>query len=172
MLSSTPVIEQVAVPMQVCAHESVVVPHRSHGAGAAIGAIAGGAIGNAIGHGGARAASTVIGILGGAVIGDHIEGEGSGQVQWMQRCTTQMRFENRVTRYNVVYDYAGRQYAAQMPQDPGPTLRVQVTPVEPAPVPLAAPVAGYAQVQTVVAQVPYAAPVFIAIAPAPAPRWR
>jgi hypothetical protein len=31
--------------------------------------------------------------------------------------------------YNVVYEYAGKQYTVQMPADPGPTLRLQLTPV-------------------------------------------
>ena len=30
------------------------------------------------------------------------------------------------------YEYAGRQYQVQMPQDPGPTIRIQVTPMAPA----------------------------------------
>ena len=43
-------------------------------------------------------------------------------------CTIQTVAENRTT-YNVVYEYAGRQYQAQMAQDPGATVQLQVTPV-------------------------------------------
>lgn len=31
--------------------------------------------------------------------------------------------------YIVVYEYAGKQYTVQMPNDPGPTIRLQLTPV-------------------------------------------
>jgi hypothetical protein len=34
--------------------------------------------------------------------------------------------------YNVVYEFAGKQYTVQMPQDPGPTVRLQITPMSPA----------------------------------------
>ena len=46
VISSTPVIQQVAVPRQVCTTDQVVVQGQKSGAGAAMGAIAGGAVGN------------------------------------------------------------------------------------------------------------------------------
>ena len=46
------------------------------------------------------------------------------------QCSTQTIYENRTVGYSVVYEYAGKQYTVQMPQDPGPTLRLQVTGVE------------------------------------------
>ena len=56
--------------------------------------------------------------------------EGSGrQVQNVQQCSTQTSYENRTMGYDVVYEYAGREYSTQMPYDPGPTIRVQVTPL-------------------------------------------
>lgn len=135
VLSSTPVIQQVAVPRQVCSTEQVAVTQPKSGAGAVIGAIAGGAIGSAAtrGHGPGQAAATVLGAVSGAVLGDRIEGTGETQLQNVQRCTTQTFFENRTVAYNVVYTYAGKQYSVQMPQDPGPTLQLQVTPVGTAP---------------------------------------
>lgn len=128
VLASTPVIQQVAVPRQVCGNPQVVVQQPHSGAGSLMGAIAGGAVGNAIGDGSGRAAATMLGVIGGAVLGNRIEGAGS-QVQNMARCTTQTFHENRAVAYNVTYEYAGRQYTVQMPQDPGPTIRLQVTPV-------------------------------------------
>jgi hypothetical protein len=38
-------------------------------------------------------------------------------------------FESRPVAFNVVYEYAGKQYAVQMPNDPGPTIRLQISPV-------------------------------------------
>ncbi|HEY8907645.1 MAG TPA: hypothetical protein VIM63_16590 [Rhodoferax sp.] len=128
VLSSTPITQQVGMPRQVCSTEQVAVAQRKSGAGAALGAIAGGAIGNAATHGSGQAAATMLGIIGGAMVGDNIEGPNT-QLQNVQRCSTQTFYENRTVAYNVVYEYAGRQYTVQMPQDPGPTLQLQVTPV-------------------------------------------
>ena len=130
VLSSTPVVQQVGIPRQVCTTEQVEVQTPNSGAGAALGAIAGGALGNASGGRGAgRAAATVIGAIGGAMVGNRIEGTPDIQTQNMQRCGTQTFFENRTVAYNVVYEYAGRQYSVQMPNDPGPTIALQVSPV-------------------------------------------
>jgi outer membrane lipoprotein SlyB len=43
-------------------------------AGAALGAVAGGLLGNQIGHGSGRAAATILGALGGAAVGNNIAG--------------------------------------------------------------------------------------------------
>ncbi len=43
------------------------------GGGAALGAVIGGVVGNQIGHGSGRAAATVLGVFGGAVVGDNVE---------------------------------------------------------------------------------------------------
>ena len=138
VLSSTPLIQQVAVPRQVCANEQVAVQQPKSGAGAVMGALAGGAIGNQIGRGAGQAAATMLGIMGGAVMGDRIEGSPAPQVATVQRCTTQTIMENRTMAYQVVYEYAGKQYSVQMPNDPGPTIALQVAPAggmvsEPAP---------------------------------------
>jgi uncharacterized protein YcfJ len=129
VISSTPVIQQVGQPRTVCATEQVAVQPPKSGAGALMGAIAGGAIGNAVGGGGGKAAATMIGIMGGAIAGDSIEGAPMTQTQNIQRCGTQTFYENRTVAYNVVYDYAGKQYSVQMPNDPGPTVQLQITPV-------------------------------------------
>ena len=129
VISATPIIQQVRVPRQVCHTEQVAVQQQKSGAGAVMGAIAGGAMGNAVGGGSGKAAATMIGILGGAVVGDRIEGTPESQVQDVQRCRTQTFYENRTVAYNVVYEYADKHYSVQMPYDPGPTLQLQITPV-------------------------------------------
>ncbi len=128
VISSTPVVNQVAVPRQVCNTQQVATQTPKSGAGALLGAVAGGAVGNAIGNGNGRVAATVIGLVGGALVGDSIEGT-TQQVQNVQRCTTQTFYENRASHYNVVYEYQGTQYNVQMAQDPGQYVRLQVTPV-------------------------------------------
>ena len=138
VLSSSPITQQIGVPRQICSTEQVLVAQPKSGAGAALGAIAGGALANAAAHGAGQAAATMIGIMGGAVIGDRIEGPATAQVQNVQRCVTQTVYENRTLAYNVVYEYAGKQYTVQMPRDPGPNLQLQVMPVGSA-APAAAP---------------------------------
>ncbi len=133
VISRTPVYQQVAVPRQVCTQTQVNVPGQTSGAGAAMGAIAGGAIGNAIGKGEGRALATMIGVIGGAIAGDKVEGPPLAQTQTQQTCTTQQVYENRLMGYNIVYEFAGKQYTVQLPKDPGPTIKLQITPMSAAP---------------------------------------
>ena len=139
VISSTPMFQQVAVPRQVCGTQQVVQQPQKSGAGAVMGAIAGGAVGNSMGRGSGNAAATALGIFGGAVLGDKIEGSPSPEVRNVQTCTNQVFYENRTTGYNVVYEFNGKQYTVVMPSDPGPTVRLQVTPMPPAPT-MAAPI--------------------------------
>ena len=135
VISSTPVIQQVAVPREVCSDERVTYQGQKSGAGALIGGIAGGAMGNAIGDGGGRTAATVIGLIGGAMLGNRIEGPGQPYTETYRQCGTQTSYENRTVAYDVVYEYAGRQYRTQMPQDPGRFVRLNVTPADAMPPP-------------------------------------
>lgn len=128
VISSTPVVEQVAVPRQVCSGQTVTTEAPKSGAGFALGALAGAAAGNAVGNGSGRAVATFIGLVGGGLLGNQIEG-GRQQTQNLQQCSTQTFYENRASYYNVVYDYQGTQYTVQLPQDPGPFIKLQVTPV-------------------------------------------
>lgn len=129
VISSTPIVQQVGQPRNVCTTEQVSVQQPKSGAGALMGGIAGGAIGNAVGGGGGKAAATMIGIMGGAILGDTIEGQPMAQTQNVQRCSMQTFYENRTVAYNVVYEFAGKQYSVQMPKDPGPTVQLQISPV-------------------------------------------
>jgi uncharacterized protein YcfJ len=129
VISSVPIIQQVAVPRQVCTQQQVTSQPSKSGAGALMGAIAGGTVGHAIGRDGL---GTAIGIFGGAILGDKIEGSPPPEVKTVQTCSTQNFYENRTMAYNVVYEFAGKQYTVQMPQDPGPTVRLQITPMVPA----------------------------------------
>ena len=142
VLSTTPVIQQVAVPRQVCTNEQVTTQNsQKSGGGALMGGIAGGALGNAVGDGSGRAVATMIGIVGGAILGNKIEGgQQQAATQNVQRCNTQTFYENKPVAYNVVYEFNGKQYQVQLPQDPGPFVSLQVTPVggqivQPAPAP-------------------------------------
>ena len=130
VISATPVMQQVPVARQVCNDQQVAVQQPKSGAGALVGAIVGGALGNAAGgRGPGRAAATVIGAVGGSVVGDRIEGSPDPELRTVRQCSTQTIYENRAVAYNVVYEFAGKQYSAQMPHDPGPTLALQIGPI-------------------------------------------
>ena len=179
VISSTPVVQQVAVPRQVCTTQPMAVQQPNSGGGAVLGGLAGGAIGNTIGGGSGRAAATVLGVVGGALLGNSIESQGQ-RVQNVQQCSTQTSYENRTVAYNVRYEYAGREYNVQMPNDPGATVRLQVTPVGSNPPPADA---GYAaatvdqgampppQAAVVAPQVVNSYPVYTAPAPAYYPAY-
>jgi hypothetical protein len=127
VISSTPVVQQINVPQRVCTNVPVSVQEPKTGAGAVIGAIAGGVIGNAIGKGAGNAAATALGVMGGAVLGDRIENN-STTVGTAQQCSLQYTLSSQVTHYNVVYEYAGKQYSVQMASDPGASLSLDISP--------------------------------------------
>ena len=136
VISATPVLTQV--PHQVCDPTIVASAGPKSGAGALVGAIAGGVVGNAMGRGSGNAATTALGVMGGAMLGDKVEGEPS-VVRSTPSCAPQLM---QVTVYQVEYELNGKRYTTQMAQDPGKTLSVQVAPAVP-PAPPMAPV--YAQ---------------------------
>lgn len=131
VVSVTPLFQQVAVPRTVCSSETVAVKPGKSGLGAVLGAVVGGVIGNNVARGNDRAAASVAGALGGAVVGNKLESPNPGdpQVTTVQRCGIQNFYENRAAGFSVVYEYAGKQYTVQMPQDPGPTVAIEVVPV-------------------------------------------
>lgn len=142
--------------------------HANPGGGAVLqrsrrldGAIAGGAIGNAVGDGSGRALATMIGILGGAMVGERVEGPGQTAIQHQTTCSTQTVYENRLVGYNVVYEYAGKQYTVQLPQDPGPTIPLNISPAVQGLQGTAPPPVSQATVITTLPQVVYSpAPVY------------
>jgi len=129
VISTQPVVQQIAVPQRVCTNQQVEVQQQKSGAGALLGAVAGGAVGNQIGRGAGNAAATMLGIVGGAMLGERVEGAPPTQLHTVQNCTIQNTLENRTIGYNVVYEFGGKQYSVRMPNDPGATIPLQVSPV-------------------------------------------
>ncbi|MCD2514120.1 glycine zipper 2TM domain-containing protein [Comamonas endophytica] len=130
VLSVTAVQQQVAAPQQVCQDEAVPVRQRSSGAGAVLGAVVGGLAGNAIGGGMGRAAATGAGVVGGAMLGNQLEGNGETRYETVRRCTTQNFYRSQTTGYDVVYEYAGRQYTTRTATPPGDWIAVSVQPAQ------------------------------------------
>jgi uncharacterized protein YcfJ len=128
VVSSTPVVAQVATPQQVCYDELQAVPAQGSGAGALLGAIAGGVIGNAVGKGAGNALATGLGVFGGAVLGDHVEKDGRpAGTRTVRRCEQQASYSQQVVGYQVAYELNGQTYTTQMNREPGPTIPVQVS---------------------------------------------
>ena len=128
VISATPVYQMVNMTQQVCTNTPIAVNQPKSGAGALMGAIAGGAIGNSMGHGSGNAAATAIGVMGGAILGDHIEGQPS-VIQNVQTCNPITSQQNKLAYYDIKYEFGGKQYSVQMPQDPGPSIQLSVSPV-------------------------------------------
>ena len=128
VISRTAVYQQVAVPRQTCTQNAPQSPTQTSGGGAIMGAIAGGLIGSQLGGRDSQGIATMAGVIGGAVLGNKVEGQGNPQSP-QTTCTTQTVYDNRRIGYNVVYESAGKQYNVQLPQDPGPTIPLQVTPL-------------------------------------------
>lgn len=123
VLTRTAVYQQVAVPRQNCV-QTITPNAPTSGAGALTGAVTGAVLGSIIGDG--RGGSALLGAVGGAIVGDRAESNNNSQP--VTTCTTQTVMENRLVGYNVVYEYAGKTYDVQLPQDPGPTIPLQVSP--------------------------------------------
>jgi len=141
VLSATPVLQQITTPRQICTLEKILVPGQKSGAGAAVGAIAGGVVGSALGGSGkGNGAAALLGMVGGAVIGDRFEEASPSYVQDVQRCSVQNMVENRVVAYNVTYEFNGKQQTIQLPHDPGPTIALRLLPVDTAATLAVAPV--------------------------------
>ena len=82
-------------------------------------------------------------------------------MQNVQNCAVQNFYENRTVAYHVLYEFGGKQYSVQMPQDPGPTINLQVSPLGSADPNQAAPASvQYTQPVSVAPTVVYAQPYY------------
>ncbi|MFO1191598.1 MAG: glycine zipper 2TM domain-containing protein [Rhodoferax sp.] len=136
--SVQPQYESVTVPRQECTSQWIqeqrrVEPQRGYG-GAVVGGLAGALVGNQMGQGHGREAATALGAVIGAFAGDRVtqrdrHGERYETLppRQVQTCQTVNEVQQRVTGYQVTYDYRGQQFSTVLPQDPGPTLQVRVS---------------------------------------------
>jgi uncharacterized protein YcfJ len=132
VVSVEPVRQTINNPKRVCRDEVVThtaPPRDQHQiAGTAIGAVAGGLLGNQIGGGKGNTLATVAGAVGGGYAGKRIqESRQQGQVTQTteQRCTTVNNSTQKITAYDVRYEYNGVTRSVRMDHDPGDRLEVQ-----------------------------------------------
>lgn len=137
--SAEPQYENVSVPREVCRAEWVTEPQRfSRGepnfGGVVLGGLVGGVVGNQVTRGqGGREAATALGALVGALAGDRIAARDNRYEpaqearRQVTRCHTVSDMQQRLTGYNVAYDYRGQTYTTLMRDNPGPSLQVRVS---------------------------------------------
>lgn len=127
---------RVSEPVRECWEESVPVsdgPFSSnHIGGTLIGGLIGGVLGNQVGDGRGRQVARAAGAIIGGAIGHNVSRDRQrqryGNERVYERCETRYRdsYDERVDRYDVTYEYAGRRYMTQMPYDPGDRIRIRV----------------------------------------------
>jgi len=131
VISSVPVIEQVATPHRTCWEEDVVVRQPSSGGGAILGGIFGALVGNSFGRGSGNAAATAAGAVVGAMAGSSADRPRS-DLETVRRCETSRTTQHRTAGYDVTYEYAGQRYTTRMATDPGEWVPIRVSVDDPA----------------------------------------
>jgi uncharacterized protein YcfJ len=108
-----------SVPRTSCSYVEEVT---RDGSGAVVGAIIGGATGRAIAKD--RDTGTAVGAIAGAIIGGQ---NAPSQSRLVERCVTYQDREhfNRITGYNVTFEYHGQLRTTRMSRDPGHSVRIK-----------------------------------------------
>lgn len=131
VLAVTPIKETLKTPREVCREVTVTrqqpVKDQHQIAGTAIGAIAGGLLGNQIGGGNGKKLATVAGAVGGGYAGNKVQ-EGMQQrdtyTTTETRCSTQTDVSEKVVGYTVKYKLDERVGSVRMDRDPGTQIPV------------------------------------------------
>ena len=132
VISVEPVHKKTNAPQQVCRDETVThtaPPKDQHQLlGTAIGAVAGGLLGNQVGGGRGRTLTTVAGAVGGGYAGNRIEAsrqQGQVTTSVQRECRTVANASDKIIGYDVRYVYNGVTRSVRMDHDPGDRLQVQ-----------------------------------------------
>ncbi|WP_448097322.1 glycine zipper 2TM domain-containing protein [Luteibacter yeojuensis] len=133
VVSVDPIREQASAPQREC-HDEVVtrrapVKDQHQIAGTAIGAVAGGLLGNQIGGGKGRTLATVAGAVGGGYAGHEIQErrqETNTVTSTVRKCSTvSAGNSDKIVAYDVRYEYKGVTRTVRMDHDPGDRVEVQ-----------------------------------------------
>ncbi|MFT7228101.1 MAG: hypothetical protein ACI8PW_000683 [Methylophilaceae bacterium] len=136
VISVTPQVKRVNVPVQEChteyVRESYYENNQRSSGGGIIGAIAGGVIGSRFGDGNGRLIATAVGAGLGAVIGDRHSNRNKQPRQHvgtrpLERCSSIDRWEAVDRGYLVNYEYNGRRYTTKTLDRPGKFITVDVS---------------------------------------------
>jgi uncharacterized protein YcfJ len=131
VLNVEPMSRTVKTPRQVCASE--VVTHQAVAkdpkrvTGSIIGAVAGGLLGNQIGHGDGQTVATVAGAAAGGYAGNKVQQhmqEGNTTQTVEQRCRTVYDSVEKPDGYQVRYRLGDHEGSVRMDHDPGSSIPV------------------------------------------------
>ena len=132
VVSVDPVRKTVNNPRQVCKDEVVThttPPKDEHRiVGTAIGAVAGGLLGNQIGGGKGKTLATVAGAVGGGYAGNRIQAsrQHANTTSTVERhCDTVNDTSTKLVGYDVRYEYKGVTRTVRMDHDPGDRVKVE-----------------------------------------------
>jgi uncharacterized protein YcfJ len=132
VVAAKEVFETVVTPREQC--DDVQVQHaapvkdRNRLAGTAIGAVAGGVLGSAIGGGKGKTAATVVGAAAGGYAGNQVQKgmqEKDVTTTTERRCKTVQDKSQKLVGYNVTYRLEGKEGVVRTPFKPGATLPVK-----------------------------------------------
>ena len=98
--------------------------------GGVLGGVAGGILGHQVGGGRGKDAATIVGAIGGALVGSSMDRNSASAPQ--QTSTSRQvcdpdQVSTRITGYRVDYSYKGQRGTVNMPYQPGSTLEMRVT---------------------------------------------
>lgn len=127
-----PVRSTSNTPRQVCRDETVThtaPPKDEHRiVGTAIGAVAGGLLGNQVGGGKGKTLATVAGAVGGGYAGNRIEAsrqQPKVTTSVERKCSTVTDTTSKIVGYDVKYVFNGVTRTVRMNHDPGDRVQVQ-----------------------------------------------
>lgn len=132
VLAVTPVTEDVRTPREEC-NDVVVTKQKpiqdQHKiAGTAIGAVAGGLAGDAIGGGGKNTGAKIAGAVVGGIAGNQIQGKMQASDTYQtteRRCNTVHDVSQRTVGYDVTYRLGDETAKVRMDYDPGSVIPVR-----------------------------------------------
>ena len=136
VISVTPQVERVNVPVQECrteyVRESYYENNQRSSGGGIIGVIAGGVIGSRFGGGNGRLIATAFGAGLGAVIGYRHSNSNNKlrqriETRPVERCVSVDRWETADRGYLVDYEYNGRRYTTKTLDRPDKFITVDVS---------------------------------------------
>ncbi|GIZ11395.1 glycine zipper 2TM domain-containing protein [Pseudomonas sp. NCCP-436] len=131
VLAVKPVKETIKTPREECREVTVTrqrpVKDQHQIAGTAIGAIAGGLLGNQIGGGNGKKIATVAGAVGGGYAGNKIQENMQQRDTYTTtetRCSTVMDTSEKLVGYDVKYQLGDQVGSVRMDRDPGARIPV------------------------------------------------
>ncbi len=132
VLASKPATKTTKTPKQVCedvvVNEQAPVKDPSRIAGTAIGAVAGGLLGNQIGGGKGRTLATVAGAAGGGYAGNQVQKnmqQGDTVSRTETRCKTVYESHSKTIGYDVRYRLGEKEGQVRMNHEPGTRIPVK-----------------------------------------------